>query len=630
MNSLFFQGYVEKDRLILPNDNHGIRIEGRIVGCIKDLFAYFGMGKGTIAIQGTNHKIWRLNKQSAINWLHTIGDKTDLVGLDQKNNQIISDKVTYLYVKKRAERSATSCFYLGYLYELGIGVEQSYEEAFLNYKKALQHQSHHPYYLLAHLKMGDFLAKGIGTLVDKDQALSHYDQAFGGMNCLVIGIDLKRRKIYDKNFDLHVFLADMYEEGKGVKKSPEEATMHYQKAADQGNAYAQGALALKYLNGSGVTASVSKAKKLAHQSAKKRHPFGQYVLALIYERKGETLLAKKWIEKSASQGFALAQQHLARLCAANGSNEQSLELYKKAALQGLSESQFQVGRMLQEEDVQRYEISNEDVVSWYKKSAEQDNVEAQIALGMLYYAEQEENASLEQTLYWLKRASALNPERVKLKLDQMRNDLEIDANSGNIQAQLNLGELHRSTDETFNWYERAAEQGSAEAEYRLANLYANESEANALKYYRRAADKGHPLAQYQLGIWYFDGRNPMENLKGAVKLLKQSAQQNCTKARDFLFKRQIDDNVQLKSLKHDFLVKIDGSSLSKSISFMELFETVEYKRSIFKNSPRSLELLEKDIEDLTTSLNAHLKVHLDWSKELLEKADERLQFSNNA
>lgn len=53
----------------------------------------------------------------------------------------------------------------------------------------------------------------------------------------------------------------MYESGKGVKQDYTEAVKWYSKAAEQGDAYAQFNLGVKYYKGEGVKRNPSKAKE---------------------------------------------------------------------------------------------------------------------------------------------------------------------------------------------------------------------------------------------------------------------------------------------------------------------------------------------------------------------------------
>ena len=64
----------------------------------------------------------------------------------------------------------------------------------------------------------------------------------------------------------------------------------------------------------------------------------------------------------------------------------------------------------------------------------------------------------------------------------------------------------------MEWYERAAEQEHADAQFRLGILYAEgrgvarRDDAKAVEWYERAAKQGHADAQFRLGILYAEGR----------------------------------------------------------------------------------------------------------------------------
>jgi TPR repeat protein len=93
------------------------------------------------------------------------------------------------------------------------------------------------------------------------------------------------------------------------------------------------------------------------------------------------------------------------------------------------------------------------------------------------------------------------------------------AKKGDVVAQVKLGYMYmrgmgaeQDIETALKWFHKAAEQGNAEAAYRLGDIYgynqpggfqANHEEA--VKWYRRAAEQGYTNAQYSLAARYFDG-----------------------------------------------------------------------------------------------------------------------------
>ncbi len=92
------------------------------------------------------------------------------------------------------------------------------------------------------------------------------------------------------------------------------------------------------------------------------------------------------------------------------------------------------------------------------------------------------------------------------------------ANQGHAEAQSNLGRIYyRGLGVEYDvikanvWYQKAANQGHAEAEYGLALLYRYRRDterdfAQAIAWYQKAANQGHAEAQYSLGRIYYNGR----------------------------------------------------------------------------------------------------------------------------
>jgi len=65
------------------------------------------------------------------------------------------------------------------------------------------------------------------------------------------------------------------------------------------------------------------------------------------------------------------------------------------------------------------------------------------------------------------------------------------------------------------WYRKAADQGSAEAQWGLGWMYRNgkggleQSDAMAIKWYQKAADQGCSAAQNNLALMHKNGKPPL-------------------------------------------------------------------------------------------------------------------------
>ena len=79
-------------------------------------------------------------------------------------------------------------------------------------------------------------------------------------------------------------------------------------------------------------------------------------------------------------------------------------------------------------------------------------------------------------------------------------------------------------------FQKAAEQGLADAQYNLGVCYDNgdgvpQSYPEAVKWYRKAAEQGFAKAQYNLGVCYYNGQGVPQSYPEAVKWIKKAAAQ---------------------------------------------------------------------------------------------------------
>ncbi len=182
---------------------------------------------------------------------------------------------------KLAEQGDAEAQYrLGVCYEIGKGVEQSYEEAVKWYKKAAE--------------QGDTNAQ----------------------RCL----------------------GNCYFDGKGVQQDYGKAVDLFKKAADMGHVFAQVDLAWCYSNGLGVKKDYTKAIDLFENAAKQGVAVAQNNLGYMYEHgfgvEQSYEEAVKWYRKAVEQGYAKSKQHLGE-CYEKGNGitkdyNKALELYKEA------------------------------------------------------------------------------------------------------------------------------------------------------------------------------------------------------------------------------------------------------------------------------------------------------------
>ncbi|KAJ1462607.1 hypothetical protein M885DRAFT_557386 [Pelagophyceae sp. CCMP2097] len=82
--------------------------------------------------------------------------------------------------------------------------------------------------------------------------------------------------------------------------------------------------------------------------------------------------------------------------------------------------------------------------------------------------------------------------------------------------------------ETTAWYRRAAEQGDADMQFNLGNMFADgegvaQSDAQAARWWRLAAAQGHAEALYNFGACHDAGKGVPQDLHEALRLYKRAA-----------------------------------------------------------------------------------------------------------
>ena len=97
------------------------------------------------------------------------------------------------------------------------------------------------------------------------------------------------------------------------------------------------------------------------------------------------------------------------------------------------------------------------------------------------------------------------------------------AEQGHAEAQFNLGDMYDNGQgvkqdyfKAVEWYQKAADQGQSDAQFNLGYMYANgrgvkQDYFKAVEWYQKAAEQGNASAQYNLGIMYYDGEGVRQN-----------------------------------------------------------------------------------------------------------------------
>jgi TPR repeat protein len=187
-------------------------------------------------------------------------------------------------------------YFLGWMYENGLGVAIDHREAARWYRLAAEQGE--PF---TQTRLGYFHEKGLGVARDDKLAAQWY---------------AKSAESGELQGQSH--LGIMYRDGRGVARDFKEAEKWFLLAADQGSAWAQMNLGLLYTHGGdGLPLDYGKAIGFFLKAAAQDNADAQYDLGWIYENglgvPKDRQQAVEWYSKAAGKSHSLALQGLDRL-----------------------------------------------------------------------------------------------------------------------------------------------------------------------------------------------------------------------------------------------------------------------------------------------------------------------------
>ena len=113
-------------------------------------------------------------------------------------------------------------------------------------------------------------------------------------------------------------------------------------------------------------------------------------------------------------------------------------------------------------------------------------------------------------------------------------ELKVKAETGDAAAQMEYGRklaAEGNREEALKWYQKAAEQGSAEGQHAMGIAYVTGDQgvkqdyAEAVKYFTKGAEQGNMDSQYALGLRYARGDGVTQDFAQAAKWYALAANQ---------------------------------------------------------------------------------------------------------
>ena len=321
----------------------------------------------------------------------------------------------------------------------------------------------------------------------------------------------KAREMYDisaKNGCARALrhIAMCYEDGLGVEKDINNAIKWYKKAIGQDDKTSMEILGKIYYYGrGGITINYKEAVKWYTMAAEKGDDDGMWRLALCYQKgKGVEQNPQKafeWFKQSADKNNSYALCDLG-VCYHYGygvekNYKRAVELYEKAALDNQKGSLWRLGHCY--EYGQGVEKDLEKAFEWYRKSAEQGTAEGQWRLGQCYRYARGVQRNIREALCWYKKAAEQGHEKatdvyrmlkdssfeiymdgcIHVKNKEYKDAYDVFYSiSSDAWGQNGLGFccaqglfVEQNLEKAAWWFQKAARQGLAVAQYNLALCY---------------------------------------------------------------------------------------------------------------------------------------------------------------
>ena len=352
-------------------------------------------------------------------------------------------------------------------------------------------------------------------------------------------------------------LGFFYLDGIGVEEDDEQALKWFKMAAEQGEPDSAYAVGLCYYNGEGTDRDYVQALEWFTKAAENENPYACYYLGSMYEF-GDGVdpdyeKAADFYRRAGLQGMSEAQYRMGLFLEKGYGVEQdysqALAWYHSAAWNGYEDAIRKLD--VYEEMINILSGSVDD----YLQAAEAGDAEAQYKLGYVYYYGLRVDQDFEQAAEWFAKAAAQgyeSPEFLYLYSLLFANGYGVEEDSDNAMKLLkkaaDLGQAEAQYDlyvkytygigvspdmkEAQKYLEMAADQEYIPALYKLgetANM-AGEYE-KAVEWFEKAARQGDASAQYALGMMYMGGNGVEKDTQTAYYWLSEAADQGHSNAR---------------------------------------------------------------------------------------------------
>jgi hypothetical protein len=330
------------------------------------------------------------------------------------------------------------------------------------------------------------------------------------------------------------YLAIAYSDGNGVSKDEVEACKWMKSAAEQGMARAQRKLGWMLQNGLGVATNVDEAVGWYRKAAAQGDATAQFNLGWMYENgvniSQDYTEAAKFYRLAAEQGHAMAQNNLGWLYKKGlglpVNWTEALKWFQKSADQGEPLGEANVAWLYAQGSSGEFDPNHESAEMWMRKAVDLNSAEGQFKFGYLLYNEftkegHQDTNSFPAAAKWFEKAAEQGYAKAQYQLADMYHSGE-------------LGDDQRSN--CIPWFLKAAAQGNTEAQAVVGELpkyYPNSERlksVNTIDTLRQGAENGDLNAQFQLARRYQTGDGVPQDAVEAFKWMQKASQHDQTQS----------------------------------------------------------------------------------------------------
>ena len=296
----------------------------------------------------------------------------------------------------------------------------------------------------------------------------------------------------------------------------------------------------------------------------KNNPWCQVNIGVLYaDGHGVAQDYKKafeWYKKAADQGDEVAMRNIGQLYwVGNGfpkNCDEAMKWFKLAVEKGDVNAMMGIAACYTDPD---YKIDYDEYRKWLNKAIDTGNEYAMFVCGEDYfYGIRGAKQNYIKAYEWFSKAAEKNSPEAQHELANM--------------YYWGKG-MEKDYEQAYEWYFKSASQGYAKAQNMIGfmyenGLYVDKDENTAMSWYRKAAEQDNEVAQYNLASMYYNGKGVEKDYKQAYEWLLKSASQGYAYAQNmigFMYEKGLyvgkDENTAI-SWYRKAAEQGDGSALS--------------------------------------------------------------------